>query len=193
MSSPFGDNDLAGPSDLTGLPGAPFTDAEVDAAVAAVRAAAGWHIAPVRADVAVVLSVEDYYRTLLRLPTRKLLSVEEIRDAVTNPVEDGSGTSTPIDDSTYRVITSRNAVLKTSGYWPYGLDAVEVDYTHGYSECPPDLLPVIAEAATLIRRDASARTLIAGPFQLQIGAQTNLPLTTLDTLDRYMLVELGAA
>lgn len=190
MSAPFGDNDLADPSDLTGLPGAPFTQAETDAAVAAVRAAAGWHIAPTRVDTAVVLSV-GYCQTLLRLPTRKLVSVEQIRDVLG---EAGSGDDgAVIDDTTYRIVASRNAVLKTSGYWPSGLDSVEVDYTHGYDETPADLLPVIAEAAALIRRDASARTLTAGPFTLQIGGTTNLPLTTLDTLDRYRLVELGAA
>lgn len=186
----FGDNDLADPADLAGLPGAPFTQTETDAAVAAVRTAAGWHIAPVRADTAVVLTV-GYCQQLLRLPTRRLVSVQEIRDVLG---EAGSGDDgAVVADTTYRIVASRNAVLKTSGYWPQGLDAVEVDYSHGFDECPPDLLPVLAEAATLIRRDASARTLTAGPFTLQVGAVTNLPLTTLDTLDNYRLVELGAA
>lgn len=185
----FGTNDLADPSDLAGLPGAPFTDAEVDAGVAAVRNAAGWHIAPVRADT-VVLSAHGH--RLLRLPTRKLVSVEAVWDVLGDAVSSGDPGEL-VADSTYRIIVSRNGVLKTSGYWVCGLDRLEVEFTHGYSECPPELLPVIAEAATLIRRDASARTLTAGPFTLQVGVSTSLPLSTADTLDRYRLVELGAA
>lgn len=178
----FGENDLVDPSELVGLPGAPFTQTEVDAAVGAVRNAAGWHIAPTRTETAVVITPQTARR--LYLPTRKLVSVEEIRDVVLDST---------VTDTTYRVLPARNAIMKTSGWWTHGCDRYEVDFTHGYDECPAELLPVIAEAATLIRRDASARTLTAGPFTLQVGENTNLPLSTADTLDRYRLVELGAA
>lgn len=179
-------NDLADPSDLRGFAGAPFTDAEADAAVMGIRQSVGWHIAPIHADTAVVLSV-GYCQKLLRLPTRQLISVEEIRDAVAD---------TAIADETYRVIRSRDGVLKTSGYWPHGLDVVEADFTHGYAECPADLLPVIAEAALLIRGTntaASASTLTAGPFTMQFASASSLPLAGSDILDRYRLTELGIA
>ena len=47
-------NDLLGPNELSGFPGAPFTDQVVDSAVAALRAAAGWHIAPSRTETVAV-------------------------------------------------------------------------------------------------------------------------------------------
>lgn len=181
MSSPFGENDLTDAADLGPFPGAPFSAAEVDAAVAAVRNAVGWHVAPVRDDV-MVLSPDGH--RLLRLPTLRLLAVSEIRDVVSDIV---------IDASTYRLIASRNAVLKTSGWWPHGLDRIEVDCRHGFDECPADLLPVIAEAAVWGRREQGATTLTAGPFSMQLSSTADVPLSAAETLDTYRLWQLGAA
>lgn len=169
-------NDLAAPADLTHLPGAPFTDAEVDAAVASVREAAGWHIAPVRAETA-TLDVTCYDRWL-RLPTRQLVSVTAVRNADTAEV---------VDPASYRV-SRKLAQVKRDRYWPSGYEAIEVDMTHGYAETPADLFPVIAEAANLARRDQSIRSVQIDDFQQQFFAGGSAAATgTSQTLARYSL------
>ena len=135
-------NDLAAPEDLAGFPGAPFTENQVDAAVAAVRSAARWHIAPEREET-VTLDVAAY-DSWLRLPTRKLVSVDEVRDVDADEV---------IEDTGYRVSLNLAQVKRSGYYWPCGYGAVEVDMTHGYESCPADVLPVIALAVALGKRD----------------------------------------
>jgi hypothetical protein len=124
-------NDLVSPGDLAHLPGAPFSDEQVDEAVAAIRAEVGWHIAPVRSET-VELDITYGQRWLL-LPTRKLVSVDEVRDADTAEV---------VDPSEYRVSKALGQV-KRDRYWPRGYEAVEVDLTHGYEVTPPELLPLV--------------------------------------------------
>lgn len=170
------------PDLLAFLPGAPFTDEEVAAAVAVVQAAVGWHIAPEQQET-VTVSV-GYSEQLLRLPTRKLVSVEEIRDA---------DLDTTIDDATYRVLTTVNQVLKTTGYWPPGYERVEVDMTHGYEAWPLDLLPVIAEVASTNRRDQTVRAQSAGVFTVAYGSTQTGAVGTSAALDRYLLNQPGMA
>lgn len=144
-------NDMV--SDLDDFPGAPFTDAQIDGAVAALRSAVRWHIAPVRSET-VVLDVQRWERWL-RLPTRHLVSVVEIRNAETGDV---------IDSDTYRVSTRLDMVKSSSGYWPCGYGAVEIDITHGYSTTPADVLAVLAAAAALGRQDATVRQVSVDDF-----------------------------
>lgn len=128
-------NDLVTPSELAYLPGAPFTAGEVDAAVASIRAALEWHIAP-DLQKTVTFDVRQSQQRLL-LPTRNLVSVDEVR-------ADGE----IVDPTAYQVSTTLAQVIKKSGSWPVGFGTVEVDMTHGYESVPPDLLPVIAATAT---------------------------------------------
>lgn len=166
-------------SDLAGFAGAPFDDDEIDVAIAAVQAAAGWHIAPIQSQT-VALNV-GCWELMLRLPTLRLVSVEEIRDATTAAV---------IDSSTYRVLTT--AVVKRNGYWPSGLERVEVDFTHGYDDWPLDLYPVIAEAAFANRRGGqTVRTQVAGPYRVDY-ADTASAVTS-SVLDRYLVGQPGMA
>lgn len=146
-------NDLASPSDLVGLSGAPFTDAEVDAAVGDVRRAAGWHIAPEQTDT-IQLDVTCYER-FLRLPTRKLVAVVEIRKTTDASV---------IAATTYQTSRKLATVKRTSTVWPEGYEAVEVDMTHGYTETPDDVLSVIAQAAVMARRDPTVREVSIDDF-----------------------------
>ena len=60
-------NDLVTLDDLSGLPGAPFTETEVEIAVASLRSALGWHVAPVRVET-VSLDV-NWPARWLSLPT----------------------------------------------------------------------------------------------------------------------------
>jgi hypothetical protein len=175
------------PTDFDGLPGAPFTQAEIDAAVTALRSAAGWHIAPEQDDT-VTLDVDCWEHTL-RLPTKHLVSVEEIRD---------TKLTTVIADTTYKVSTTKGAVRKNCGMWPHGYGRLEVDITHGYAEVPADLLPVIAEAITTARRDQTATQYGAGPFSVGYSAQdvasrTVNPLSSAAVLERYSLFQMGMA
>lgn len=187
-------NDLIpDPSVLDYLPGDPFTEAEVDAAVAALRKAVGWHIAPTR-DEMVVLDV-NWPARFLSLPTRKLNSVTEVRNADTGEV---------VTSDRYRVSRKLAAIRQPGhGYdypyrgwrgcaslWPQGYEAVEVDMNHGYEECPLDLYAVIGEAVNLARRDQSANQLTSGPFNVSfkdgISSSPN-PLGTAATLRAYSL------
>lgn len=179
-------NTLIDPDDLAHLSGAPFSEEEIDTAVAVLRAAAGWHIAPTL-DETITLDVLRYQR-LLRLPTKLLLSVDEIRDMTSDEY------GVVIDATTYDVSLS-HAKIRRHGYWPHGYSALEVDLSHGYETCPPDLLPVIAESANLVRRDQTATQFGAGPYSVQFGVLTQPtlggPLTSSATLNRYLLWQPG--
>lgn len=135
-------NDLVSPSDLNGLPGFPFTEDEVDIAAAQVTEALGWHVAP-RMTTTHEMRVLSY-QNRLSLPTTELISVTSV---TINGVL--------IDPTTYEVVRSRNYLIKHVGYWPVGFAVVV--FKHGYDECPKDLLPFIAEAAAISRRDESVK------------------------------------
>jgi hypothetical protein len=147
---------MVDPTDLVGFPGAPFTDAQVDAAVDEVRTAAGWHIAPLRTGQTVTLDVERR-ESWLRLPTRKLASVDEVRDP-------DSGDA--IDADTYRTSLLLAQVKRSGCYWPCGYAAVEVDMTHGYTTCPASVLAVVALACNLAKRDPTVREVAIDDFSV---------------------------
>lgn len=125
-------------ADLNDFPGAPFAESVVESAGEAVRAEAGWHIAP---EVTETLTVDSDGSPHLLLPTLHLVEVTEVRD---------------VTGSTPRTITnwrqSGKGILYRAGGWPAGLSALEVDLTHGYTECPPALLPAVAAYAQAIKR-----------------------------------------
>lgn len=171
-------NDLVDPTALDHLPGAPFSEVEVAAAVADVRGAAGWHIAPVRTET-VTLDVSRG-EPRLRLPTRKLVAVSAIRD---------NDTAAVISASTYRVSLDLAQVKRRSSCWPSGFGRISVDLQHGYTECPEDLLAVIAEAASLARRGQSLRSVQVDDFQQSFGDTTVAGglIGVTETLNRYSL------
>lgn len=137
-------NDMCSVSDISDLPGAPFTQSEVDEAVAAVQGAFGWHVAP-EESTTVVLSVPAMER-VLRLPTKHLVSVDEVRvDGVV------------VAEADYGVRLDAAYVVKRVGSWPADYDNIEVDFTHGFEETPKELLPLIAETAAIDRRDESVK------------------------------------
>jgi len=140
-------NDLVTASGLAHLPGAPFSDAQVDGAVAALRRYLGWHVAPEREETFVLdtLPMDD----VLRLPTRKLVSVVEIRRGDDDSVY-------PV--STYQVSFLRSRIRRLGTYWPYGYGAVEVDVTHGFESCPLELLAPLGQVIVATRRDRSIKS-----------------------------------
>lgn len=173
-------NDMVTPQDLEHLPGAPFTDDEVDAAVAAVRLAAGWHIAPELTET-ITLDVTAY-DSWLRLPTLKLVSVDAVRDTDDDSV---------FDAAKYRVSHRLAQVRKRTGYWPHGYERIEVDITHGFDAAPLELLSVIAEAASTARRDQSVTQEAMGPFSMSIGtggaSQLGNPIGTGAILEKFRI------
>lgn len=148
-------NDLCSATDLAYLPGAPFTEKEVDGGVAEIQGALGWHIAP-ESDSTEVFTVRNMVKRLY-LPTKHLVSVNEVR-------VDGTVLAT----TEYGVVQQNATVVKVIDWWPPGFDNVEVDFTHGYEECPKELLSLIAEAAAIGRRDQSIQ-----PYRLAFDQYEN--------------------
>lgn len=148
-------NSMVQVSDLTDFPGAPFSQKIVDSAVRELRSRLGWHVAPVITET---LTLDHDGGPDLVLPTRRIVSVTEIRDV--------SGT-TPAVVTGYR--TSRNTGIVTRGYWPCGLSVLEVDLTHGYEidPLPEDLLAAVASMASYFKSDTRARSVQIDDFQTE--------------------------
>lgn len=164
-------NDLITPDELSGFPGAPFTDAVVDAAVASLRNAAGWHVAPSRTET---VTVDSDGGSRLILDTLHLTAVAEVRNTINDP-------ATPIE-----VRWSKAGIL--AGWFPCGFQSVEVDITHGYDECPPDLVPLIANACQRINTDPTVASQGAGPFTVTYRALDGATQSTVDPgLARYVI------
>ncbi|MBA3781014.1 MAG: hypothetical protein H0X12_04065 [Nocardioides sp.] len=144
-------NDLIAPEDLGAFPGAPFSDEVVDAAVAGLRAAAGWHIAPSRTETVTVDSPGGYR---LILDTLYLTAVNGVRNVLDVTPSEITG-----------VRFSKAGIL--AGCFPCGFQSVEVDIMHGYAATPPDLLPLLASACQRITVDTSVvASQGAGPFSV---------------------------
>lgn len=121
---------------LADYPGAPFPDSVITDVSEQIRSEARWHIAPQGSDT--VLLDSDGSDTLV-LPTLYLVEVTLVRDL--------SDPDNPSEITDYRVSRRVPMLKHTSGRWPSGLESVEVTMTHGYTDCPRDLLPVVAEMA----------------------------------------------
>jgi hypothetical protein len=127
-------NTLVAPIDLADFPGAPFSDALVDAAASAVRGETGWHIAPAVTETVVVESVGGPH---LFLPTLQLTAVTAVRD-----VTDEDAAAVAVTGwRSHKTPRFRAGVLFRPSGW-YGV--YEVDITHGYAACPDDLKPALA-------------------------------------------------
>lgn len=109
----------------------PFSEMQAQAAGESVRADCGWHIAP---SVTETVTLDCDGGRVLFLPTLHLTAVAEVRDLTG---------STPSVLTGWRM--SRAGMLSRAAGWPVGFGAVEVDFTHGYDQCPAELLPVIAD------------------------------------------------
>lgn len=167
------------PADLSNLPGAPFTQTEIETAIATIRDAAGWHIAPVRTETA-VLDVQPCEQWL-RPPTRRLVAVTDIVD---------TDTDTSIFPSTWRASQILNQVRRVSGYWPAGYARVAITMTHGHDLFPTDLFGVVADAINIGRRDQQIRSVQVDDAQASFGASaavTAHPLGQSAALARYSL------
>jgi hypothetical protein len=146
---------MATASQLAGFRGGPFTDAVVTSAGESIRDECGWHIAPEVTDT-MKFRGEG---TVLLLPTLRLLDVTLIRDRNGYPV-------TGVD-------WYENGVLECEAGFP---TYVEVTFKHGYSTCPPSLLPVIAERAQASAAGRVKSESLAGrSVSLEGGYDPNTP------------------
>lgn len=166
-------NTLAAPADLTAFPGAPFDDDIVDAAVDAVRTAAGWHIAPV---VSETVTVDAIGGVTLFLPTLRLTAVDEVRDLRGD---------TPVVLDGWR--KSRSGMLSRAAYWPCGFETVEADITHGYATTPPALFAVIAEYCQMQSLNAGVRQESAGGESVSYSASGAITPESAAVLAKYTL------
>jgi hypothetical protein len=154
-------NDMVVPDQLANMPGAPFDQTEVDIAVATVRKAVMWHIAPIRSETH-TFDVPRMSRKIL-LPTAKLISVDQVR-----------GRGDEILAADYEASTQMSIVKRLNGFWPEGYDVVEVDMTHGYDTVPEDLLTIVAAVAATTRRDQAVREAVAGTYTLPLVGIDNV-------------------
>lgn len=166
------------PENMAHLPGAPFTQVQIDAALGALRLATGWHIAPTRTDV-IELDVRPNWQHL-QLPTLELVAVVAVRDADTSEV---------VPATEYRVSHKLCTIKRTCQVWEQGYETVEVEFTHGYAELPPELLAVLADAINLASRDQNVRDVSIDDFSQSFGtsSMTGSPLGNAAILNHYSL------
>lgn len=157
-------------SDVTVLnpfPGAPFAPSLVASAVDSVRSIVGWHIAPVITETRWLWCKGG---TLLALPTLKL-----------DPNQTASvvaGGQTYLPDH-----ADPDGLLYRLAGWPFG--RVAVTFTHGFAQCPPELLPILAEKASEAGRDASVAQ--ESVLSRSVTYRPLDPVSALSVLARYTL------
>jgi hypothetical protein len=132
-------------ADLAGFPGE-FSPEMVDAAVASIRADAGWHIAPVVTETITVFG--DGGRVLF-LPSLRVISVASVKVLGVVPLSNWQ--------------LGNGGTLYAPYGWAYG--PLQVTFTHGY-ETAPDLIPEVVARISSYSRDPSvtSTTRTSGPF-----------------------------
>lgn len=137
MSTPGQVPPLVGAADVADLPGAPFTQRELDIAADLIRGDCGWHIAPV---LATSIDLDTDGASSLLLPTLALREVLSVRDRARVTALDGWQYSTA-------------GILERPAGWPRGRRAVTVEFRHGLDEVPLELVSLVAKLARTGRSD----------------------------------------
>ena len=169
--------DLVSADDIADFPGAPFAADVLTAAGEAVRNICGWTIAPpVTGDV---VTLDSDGGDTLYLPSLKVTALTQVRDV--------SGT-TPVVLTGVKFTTGGRLYLQ-SGF-PCGVQAVEVTFTHGYTACPAEILPVVAEIArssgssSTVRQQSLGSASITYKESFAAASGSSFPV-----LDRYRITE----
>lgn len=163
--------DLIEPGALDGLPGGPYTEEMAKTGAHTVRRVAKWHIAPVIEET---VTLDHDGAGVVRLPSLRVIDVLSVVDV-------SGREDRPLTERThYR--WSEAGML--SGRFPSGFRVLKVTFKHGFEECPPELLPVIAQAS----KEGRTRTRQAGPFQetYEAGLDSH-PTSTASVLSLYTL------
>lgn len=159
--------DLVSTGDMTGFPGAPFAASVLRSAAESVRDECGWHIAPPVTETLKVRTVGP----VAILPTLRIVSVSEVRDAKSGRVITGWC----VDDES-----------QTIRGLPHGR-RVEVDLEHGHEACPPALLPAIADRAKAIAAGGYIRQESLGSRSVSYATGPDVGVGAADPLARYKL------
>ena len=159
--------DLVSNADLTGFPGAPFSEPVLRAAAESVRDECGWHIAPVVTETIEVEAVGN----VAILPTLRIVTITEIRDARTG------------DPITGWHVDKRAGVVHGLPY----CRRIEVDLEHGHESCPPALLPAIADRAKAITTGGYVRQESLGSRSVAYATGPDIGVGAADPLARYKL------
>lgn len=125
-----------------------------DAACRAVRTYCGWHVAP---SVTQTLVLDGPGGSLLMLPSLLVTDVAEVKNA-----------GTVVADPEWSA-----AGMVRAHRWTTRFRGVEVTLTHGYEECPEDVLAVLthmAEQSKALKQTGPAGMQVAGPFTMQVSA-----------------------
>ena len=159
--------DLVSSEDLTGFPGAPFSEPVLRAAAESVRDECGWHIAPVLSETVKTVTVGN----VALLPTLQVVEITAIRDARTG------------DTITGWHVDERAGVVHGLPY----CRRVEVDLRHGHEKCPAALLPAIADRAKAITTGGYVRQESLGSRSVAYATGPDIGVGAADPLARYKL------
>lgn len=138
-----------------------------EAACGAVRSYCGWHVAPA---VPEVLTMDGSGEDVQFLPTLHLTAVASITndgDVVTSPEWSQSG------------------MVRGAGCWTRKFRGVVATITHGYEECPPEVLKVAAELVSSADR-GGVSSVTSGAHQVRF--EPSLDSRQRSILDRYRIV-----
>ena len=139
-----------------------------DAACSAVRAYCGWHVAPSVTETVILDGSGSSVQMLPSLHVTDLTSITNDGTLVTDPEWSEAG--------------------MVRGCWTGRFRGVTVQMTHGYDECPAEILGVLTEAAS--RGVGSAVSQVG---QVRMGDSSGVPgaasfmLDQKAVLDRYAL------
>lgn len=154
----------------------PRIDIMLDGALAGIRRAAGWHIAPVQQDHRVL---DGPGGVLLKLPTLKLVSI----DSITN-----DGVALDVDGLEW------SELGMVRGHWSSRFRGVDVTFTHGFDDAPDLKALVITVVLRGLSSPMGATREQAGQLSatwgtVEAGVSGGLMLTDkeLATLARYRL------
>ncbi len=143
--------DMVSVEDLAGMPGAPFTDQMVRAAVAKVRSACGWHVAPSIFE-SIIISGDGGFEQWL--PSRHVTDVTKVE------VWDGSQWA-PMDGWDSQTGWDEAGILSASRPFPTARRSVRVTLTHGFDPVPDDLklLVAVSTGRQVVQEAISSRTM----------------------------------
>lgn len=149
----------------------------LDQAAALVRSYCGWHIAKSQSGTT-TFTVSPVSK--LFLPSLYVTAISTVK------VGDDA-----LDSGAYR-FTENGVVSRVGGRW---FGTIEVDFTHGYTDPPPDVTAVVqAVAQRAVGNPGSIIRKQAGPFsetQSQVGFNQAIPIALLSAeksiLDHYRI------
>lgn len=151
--------DLVSSGEIAQFPGAPFPADVLTAAGETVRKACGWMIAPTVTGAVETLDSDG--GSTLYVQSKYVTALTQVRDM--------TGTAPVVLTG---VTFNANGRLYLRTGFPCGVGAVEVTYTHGYTACPKDLLPVVADLARSANTSTKVRQQTMGSASITFSTSS---------------------